>query len=53
MGRAPQSFEQALSKIQKIIHANVYSFLDIRSDNVLFRKEGGKLRPVLADPIAY
>lgn len=53
MGRSPQSSEQAFSKIERVIQASVRSYWDIRADNILFRKEGGKLRPVLADPIAF
>lgn len=53
MGRMPGSSEQALLKIQKIIYVNAHSYWDIRSDNILFRKERGRLLPVLVDPIAF
>lgn len=53
VGRSAPSSARVILKIHKIIAAHPRSFWDIREENIMFRKEGSRFRPVLLDPVAY
>lgn len=53
IARSPRSLAHAMSKLRMILADHPQSYWDIRSDNILFRRESGKMKMVLNDPIAY
>ena len=53
IGRKPASLAAAVGKLEAILKNHPRSFWDLRGDNLLFRRERGALRMVLADPLAW
>lgn len=53
ISRSPRSLAHAMDGLRAILNLHPQSYWDIRADNILFRKEHGKMKMVLNDPIAY
>lgn len=53
LGRSPNAVWRALLAVHHAVGTGSRSFLDIRTANVMWRRERAGLRPVLVDPIAY
>lgn len=53
IGRSSASLAQVMDKLRSILDERRQSYWDIRSPNILFRRERGEMKMVLTDPIAY